>query len=73
MQDGCKVYMDSYMVSNGSHFMVTWTIFKNHLLEAGLTQNWETMALQMLTTIDLFYFIMCKDPHEQKFIEIAFG
>ena len=32
-----KVYMDSYMVSNGSCFMVTWIIFKNHLLEVGLT------------------------------------
>jgi hypothetical protein len=39
MQDGCKVYMDSYMSSNGSCFMVTWTIFKNHLLEVGLTQK----------------------------------
>ena len=64
MQDGCKVYMDSYMASNGSCFMVTWTIFKNHLLEVGLTQNQETMALRTLTTVDLFYFIMCEDPHE---------
>ena len=30
MQDGCKVYMDSCMVSNGLCFMVTWTILKNH-------------------------------------------
>ena len=29
--------MDSYMASSGSCFMVTWTIFKNHLLEVGLT------------------------------------
>ena len=36
MQDGCKVYMDSYMTS-GSYFMVIWTIFGNHLLEVGLT------------------------------------
>ena len=64
MQDGCKVYVDSYMASNGSCFMVTWTIFKNHLLEVGLTQNWETMALQMLTTVGLFYFIMCEEPLE---------
>ena len=35
MQDGCKVYMDSCMTSNGSCFMVTWTIFKNHFLEVG--------------------------------------
>ena len=37
--DGCKVYMDSYMASNGSCFMVTWIISKNHLLEVGMTQN----------------------------------
>ena len=73
MQDGCKVYMDSYMASIGSCFMVTWTIFKSHLLEVGLTQNQETMAFQTLTTVDLFYFIMCEDPHEWKFIELAFG
>ena len=64
MQDGCKVYMDSYMASNGSCFMVTWTVFKNHLLEVGLTQSWDIMAFQMLTTVDLLYFIMCEDPHE---------
>jgi hypothetical protein len=56
--------MDSYVASNGSCFMVTWTILKNHLLEVGLTQKWEIMALRTLTTIDLFYFIMCEDPHE---------
>jgi hypothetical protein len=44
--------------------MVAWTIFKHHLLEVGLTQNRESMAVRMLTTIDLFYFIMCEDPHE---------
>ena len=32
MQDGCKVYVDSYVASNGSCFMVTWTVFKNHLV-----------------------------------------
>ena len=53
MRDGCKVYMDPYMASNGSYFMVTWTILKNHLLEVNLTQNHETMALQTLTTIGL--------------------
>ena len=73
MQDGCKICKDSYMTSNGSCFMVTWTILKNHLLEVGLTQNWETMALRTLTTVDLFYFIKCEDLHEQKFVEIAFG
>ena len=37
MQDGRKIYMDSYTASNESHFMVVWIIFKNHLLEVGLT------------------------------------
>jgi hypothetical protein len=70
--------MDSYMASNGSCFMVTLIIFKNHLSEVGLTQNQKTTTfqilttLQILTTVDLFYFIMCKNPHELKFIEIAF-
>ena len=44
--------------------MVTWTIFKKHLLEVGLTQTRETMALRMLTAIDLFHFIMRDDQHE---------
>ena len=64
MPDGCKVYMDTYMASNGSCFMVTWTIFKNHLLEVGLTQHHATMAFQTFTTVDLFYFIMCEDSHK---------
>ena len=44
--------------------MVTWTNFQNHLLEVGLIQNRETMALQMLTTLALFILNMCEDPHE---------
>jgi hypothetical protein len=65
MQDGCKVYLDLYMASNESCFMVTWIIVKNHLLEVGLTQlNPEILALRTLTTINLFYFITCEDPHE---------
>ena len=68
--DGCKVYMDSYMASDGSCFMVTWILFKNHLLEVGPTQNQETMALRTLTTVDLFDFTICEDTHD---IEIAFG
>ena len=53
LQDVCTVYM----ASNGPCFMVTWSIFKIHLLEVGLTQNRETVALQTLATVDLFYFI----------------
>ena len=71
--DGRKVYADSYTALHGSCFMVTWTVFKNHLLEVGLPQNWETMALQMFTVVGFFYFIMCEDMHEMKFIEIEFG
>ena len=44
MQDGCKVYMDFYMASNGSCFMVTWIVFKDHFLEVGLTQNWDIIG-----------------------------
>jgi hypothetical protein len=55
--------MDSYMAADGSCFMITRIIFKNQLLEVGLTQNHETMALRMLTTVDVFYFIMCENPH----------
>jgi hypothetical protein len=73
MRDGCKVYMNSYTESNGSCFMVTWTIFNNHLLEVGLTQHHETMTLRMFTTVELFYFIMFVDMHEYFIIEIAFG
>ena len=67
--------MDSYMASNGSCFMVTWTIFKYHLLEVGLTQNQEITALRTLITVDLIYpiLIMCEDPHEYKLIGIAFN
>ena len=64
MQEGCEVSMDAYMASNGSCFMITWIIFKNYLLEVGLTHSPETMALRTLTTIGLFYCIMCEDPHE---------
>ena len=64
MQDGCKVYMDSYVAAIGSCFMVTWIIFENHLLEVGLTQDWETMAFETLTTVDVLYYVMCEDPHE---------
>ena len=62
MRDGCEVYMDSCMVSNGSCFVVTWTILKDHLLEVGLTQNRETMAFRNLTTVNLLYFMMDEDP-----------
>ena len=74
MQDGCKVYMDSYMASNISCCMVMWTIsIKPPLGGRPNTKNRETTTLWMLTTVDLFYSTMHEDPHKQKFIEIAFG
>ena len=52
MQDRCKVCMDSYMASNGLCFMVPWIIFKNHLLEVGLTPTrerpWHSECSQLL-------------------------
>ena len=58
-----KSIWNSYMASNGSCFMVTGIIFKNSLSEVGLTQNRETMTLQVLTTVDLLlYSITCEDP-----------
>ena len=70
-----KVVMDAYMASNGSCSMVTWTSFKNRLLEGkvGLTQYRQIMTLRKLTLVDLFYFIMCGDPHEWRFVELALG
>ena len=69
MQDGCKVYMDSYMTSNGSRFMVTWTILKNHLLEIGLTHKtmrpWHSEPSQLL----IYFILLCM----RTYIEIAFG
>ena len=56
--------------------LVSWSLRlfpKNHLLEVGLTHNWETMTLRTLTTASLFYLFTCEDPHEQRVIEIALG
>ena len=60
MQDGCKVDMDySYSASNGSCFMVAWTIFKTRFLEVGLTQNgrsWHYEISQLLG-YHIFYHV----------------
>jgi hypothetical protein len=50
-----EVYVDSYMASIGSCFMVIWTVFKNRR---------ETMASRMFTIVGLFYFIIHEDPHD---------
>ena len=46
------------MAANNSCFMVNWSLFQNHALEIDFTQNQETMALRILTTIDLLYYIL---------------
>ena len=71
--DGCNVYVGSYMALNGPCFIATWTIFKNHLLELGLTQNREIIALRLFTIVDILCFIMVEDPHDYKYLEIVFG
>ena len=46
---------------------VSWSLglfFKNHLVEVGLTQNRQTMALQTLTTVHLFYLNICEDARQ---------
>ena len=58
MQDGCRVYMDSYMASNRSCFMVTWFFF---FQKPPLDNRW------------FILFCHVWGPHEQKFIEIAFS
>jgi hypothetical protein len=53
----CKMDVQSTWVSTWHQvdhvFMVTWTIFINHLSKVGPTQNWETMTFRKLTTVDL--------------------
>ena len=66
----CKMDVKSmwiYVVSNGSCFMVIWTIFNNHLLEVGLAQKWETMAIMESHNRQLIIF------YDEKIIELAFG
>jgi hypothetical protein len=55
-QVGCKVYMGSYMSSNGSCFMVTWISFKNDLLDAGITQNRRPWHSER--SPPLFYYVL---------------
>ena len=40
--------------------------FQKPLLEIGLTQNSETMALSYLTNVYLLYFVMCEDPTQME-------
>ena len=69
MQDGCEVYMDSYMASNRSCFMVAWTAaFENHLLEVGLPQIQRPRHSQLL----IYCILSCvRTLHGCRFIEVA--
>jgi hypothetical protein len=64
MQDGCKVYKDSYMVSSESYFMVSWIIFQKPPL--GGRPN--TKSGDHGTPNDhnrwFILFIMCEDPRK---------
>jgi hypothetical protein len=51
------------MASNRSCSMVTWTIFRNHLLEVGLTQNQKLASIRMLTTVDSFIYLSHVKTH----------
>ena len=63
LQDGCKVYMDSYVALNGSYCMVTWNFFNNHLLGVGLTKNQEKIIdrlgnMKTLNCLHIYSFIL---------------
>ena len=42
-----STYMDSYMASNGSCFVVTWTVLKNHLLQRRRYSSFNSMGLRI--------------------------
>ena len=73
MLEGATKYVNARWMQSLHGFLhgIKWIMFhghldffKNHLLEVGLTQNQGTMALQTLTTVGLFYFVMSEDPYE---------
>ena len=73
MRDRCRVYMDFLQV-NEACFMVIWTIFKNHLLEEGLTSKSGDHDTLKLSQPLICYMLSCvRTPHEQEVIERAFG
>ena len=80
--EGPTEYVNARWIQSVHVFLqgIEWIMFHGHLdyflkttyLEVGLTQNQETMALQTLTTIGVFSFIVREDPHEWKCIETTF-
>lgn len=57
-------YTESYIAWIGYCLMVYWILHQAHLKEVTLTQNWETMTIQNLTTLDFLELIMWKGPQE---------
>ena len=67
--EGPTEYANARWMSSLHGFLhgINWIVFHghlDHLLEVGLTQNQEAMALRTFTSVDLFYFIMYEDPRE---------
>ena len=54
---------------------VSWSLelFSKPTLEGRPNTKLGDHGTPNVTTVGLFNFIMCEDPHEYKFIEIAFG
>ena len=74
MQDGCKVHMNFYIALNGSCFMVTWTLFKTHLLGVGFNTKLGDHGTRRSHNHWYYYILACvRTPYEQKFFEIAYG
>ena len=60
----------SVLKTNKSHCQAHGSYHNFQIYTHSIHINWyqchpfSNMALRMLTTIGLFYFIMCEDPHE---------
>ena len=61
---GWKVYMDSYMESNGSCSMVTWTYLQKPSLGGRPNTRLGDHGTRDAHNHCLFYSNMCEDPHE---------
>ena len=57
MQDVCKVYMNYIMFCGHLDY------FQKPPLRGRPNTKLEDYALQMIKTVDLFYFIMCENSH----------
>jgi len=60
-------YTESYIAWIGYCLMVYWILHQAHLKEVTLTQNWETMTIQNLTTLD-FYNLSCGRAHMNRMV-----